>query len=129
MEKQHPDVSGHCDRLRFYAFGLGGNLGYDFLETQGTSFLSGVKSLFAGGTLDSSSTSVNSVIGLLTNGGNYAAVIVTADTGVAITLQFVTFGASEPSGPYVTQVMNNYSLIPQGLPNSGIAPGSLFIVK
>jgi len=61
-----------------------------------------------------------------TNGGNYAAVLVTAEAPdqSTITLQFITFTA-----PSISQVINNYSLVPPGFPNSGIAPGSLFIVK
>ena len=61
-----------------------------------------------------------------TNGGNYAAVLVTAvaPDQSTITLQFITFTA-----PTISQVINNYSLVPPGFPNSGIARGSLFIVK
>ena len=33
------------------------------------------------------------------------------------------------AAPTVTEVQNNYSFIAPGLPNYGIAPGSLFIVK
>ncbi len=41
----------------------------------------------------------------------------------SINLQFVTYTSTVPT---VTQVLNNYSLIPAGFTNSGIAPGSLF---
>jgi uncharacterized protein (TIGR03437 family) len=108
---------------------LTGNVSYDFIEETGSSFLSGIQSYFAGGALDPTASAVGSVIGLQTNGGNYAVVLITANSGSAVTLQYVTFGASAPAGPFITQVMNNYSLIPGGLPNSGIAPGSLFIIK
>ena len=98
---------GTATGFDFFLFGITGNLGYDFLETGGSSFLSSVNSgktpLFAGGALLSSSSSVNSVIGVQTNAGNYAAVIVTANNGVTITLQFVTFGASVPGGPKTQQ--------------------------
>jgi uncharacterized protein (TIGR03437 family) len=33
------------------------------------------------------------------------------------------------AGPIINQVLNNYSLIPDGFPNSGISPGALFIIK
>jgi uncharacterized protein (TIGR03437 family) len=72
---------------------------------------------------------VNDVFAVKTNGGNYAAVLVTAASGTSITLQFTTFGVSgAPSGPTITQVINNFSFIPAGFSNSGIAPGSLFVI-
>ena len=46
------------------------------------------------------------------------------------TLSPATFGApATNAGPVIAQVLNNYSLIPAGFPNSGIAPGTLFIIK
>jgi uncharacterized protein (TIGR03437 family) len=67
-----------------------------------------------------------SIFAVHTNGGNYAAVLVTAvaPDQSTITLQFITFTA-----PSISQVINNYSLVPSGFPNSGISPGSLFIIK
>jgi uncharacterized protein (TIGR03437 family) len=62
-----------------------------------------------------------------TNSGNYAKVLVTAKNGTSIALQFTTYESS--SGPHITQVLNNYGLIPAGFSNFGIAPGSLFIIK
>ncbi|MBV9772201.1 MAG: hypothetical protein JOZ32_21695 [Bryobacterales bacterium] len=62
-----------------------------------------------------------------TNGGNYAKVLVTAITGTSITLQFDTF-ITAPTGPNITGIENNYSNLLAGLPNYGIAPGSLFII-
>jgi uncharacterized protein (TIGR03437 family) len=77
-----------------------------------------------------SSLAVNNVLAVKTNGGNYSAVQVTAVSGGSITLQFTTFGASSaPAGPTITQVINNYGLIPAGFSNSGIAQGALFIIK
>jgi len=69
---------------------------------------------------------VNDVFAVKTNGGNYAAVLVTAVSGSSITLQFTTFGVN--SGPTITQVLNNFSYIPAGFSNSGIAPGALFVI-
>lgn len=61
-----------------------------------------------------------------TNGGNYSAVLITgsAQDSSTITLQFITF-----TSPTISQVLNNYSQIGSGFSNSGIAVGSLFIVK
>jgi len=46
----------------------------------------------------------------------------------ALTLAFPSVQSLE-AAPEITQVVNNYSLIPAVLPNSGIAPGSLFIIE
>lgn len=71
---------------------------------------------------------VGTLFAVKTNGGNYAKVLVTGrNTTVSIVLQFTTYESS--AGPHITQVLNNYGLIPAGLPNNGIAPGSLFIIK
>lgn len=65
----------------------------------------------------------------ITNGGNTAKVLVVANSGGAITLQFTTFGASASTGPAVSQILNNSSAIPPGYPSYGIAPSSIFIVQ
>jgi uncharacterized protein (TIGR03437 family) len=66
---------------------------------------------------------------VVTNGGHTAKVLVLANSGGLITLQFTVFGISPPAGvPLITQVVNNSSYIPPGFPNSGIAPSSVFAV-
>jgi uncharacterized protein (TIGR03437 family) len=73
---------------------------------------------------------VNHILVVHTNGGNYAAVLVTA-IGSSITLQFDTFTSSSgttSSGPNITALQNNYSGIQPGFPSYGIAPASLFII-
>lgn len=73
---------------------------------------------------------VTDVFAVRTNGGNFAAVLVTALNQGAVTLQFITFGSSAVSGaPSITQILNNYGLVPAGFSNSGIAQGSLFTIK
>jgi fibronectin-binding autotransporter adhesin len=69
------------------------------------------------------------ILGVHTNGGNYAAVLVVSLSGTSINLQFTTFTSAGNSVPTITQVLNNYGLIPTGFSNSGIALGSLFIIK
>ena len=66
-----------------------------------------------------------------TNGGNYAKLLVTAVSSTSITFEYTTYTSSGGSGstPTITATQNNYSYIVQGLPNYGIAPGALFIVK
>lgn len=75
---------------------------------------------------------VGDVFGIHTNGGNYAKVIVTSVNGTSLSLQYTTFiAAGRPAAatrPVVTLLQNNYSYILPGLPNYGIAPGSLFVI-
>jgi uncharacterized protein (TIGR03437 family) len=111
------------------SFGLAGNVGYDYVEEAGGSYLAAFQPLFAGGALATTSSGTNSVIGVYTNGGNYAVLLVTAPRGTSTTLQYLAFAVTPPPGPVISQVFNNYSLIPAGLPNSGIAPGSLFVIQ
>src|SRR5580698_4663696 len=80
------------------------------------------------------------VFGVHTNGGHYAKVLVTAAAGGALSLQYTTFvtdtrsriaGRPAASGPpvFVTAVQNNYSYLLPGVPNYGIAPGSIFLIQ
>ncbi len=73
--------------------------------------------------------SAGSIFAVKTNGGNYAKVLVVSISGSTATLQFTTFTSSSGgSTPTITAIQNNYSQIRAGLPNYGIAPGSLFVV-
>jgi len=66
------------------------------------------------------------VFAVYTNQNNYSAVLITAVAAdqTSVTLQFITFHS-----PTISKVVNNYSQIDSGFPNSGIAVGSLFIIK
>lgn len=76
------------------------------------------------------------VFGVRTNGGNYAKVIVTGSNGSSLSLQFTTFvkagstvmKPAAAGAPVITQLQNNYSYLLPGVPNYGIAPGSLFVI-
>ena len=77
------------------------------------------------------------VFGVRTNGGHYAKVIVIAANGNSLSLQYRTFLAagsiaSKPAAagatPVIAQLQNNYSFPQPGMPNYGIAPGSLFLI-
>jgi uncharacterized protein (TIGR03437 family) len=48
---------------------------------------------------------------------------------IALGILACSFPSSVLAAPTVTQVLNNSSLTPRGLPNSGIAPSSIFIVR
>jgi len=77
------------------------------------------------------------IFGVHTNGGHYAKVMVIASSSASLSVQYRTFIAPGPmaskpaaagSAPVIAQLQNNYSLLQPGVPNYGIAPGSLFII-
>lgn len=75
----------------------------------------------------------NSVIAVKTNGGNYAKVLVTSNSGGSLGVQYTTYGATGTGGggggPTITDVQNAATNIPSGLPNGALAQGALFVVK
>ena len=109
-----------------YISPLTGSLAFNGLSGD---VLKGFKILSSAAPIPSSKLPVDALLAVYTNGGNVAKVLVTANSGGSITLQFTTFIAAVPTGPTITAVLNNSSLIPAGFPNSGIAPSSLFVVK
>ncbi len=110
----------------YTGLGAGGSSTYGIL-TQ--AILSQFAAAYSSAAISGSSLVVNEVIAVHTNGGNYAAVLITAVSSTSLSLQYTTFGVSTtPSGPSISAVQNNYSNILTGLPNYGIAPGSLFVI-
>jgi uncharacterized protein (TIGR03437 family) len=91
--------------------------------------------------ISGSSLVATEVFAVHTNGGNYAAVLVTAASSGSITLQYLTYNTTGtkiqgatvtlggPAAPSITQVQNNYSFILPGAPNYGIAPGELILIS
>jgi hypothetical protein len=77
------------------------------------------------------------IFGVRTNGGHFAKVTVTSVNGTSLSLQYTTYIAASiaahPSAsglpPFISQVQNNYSFLLPGVPNYGIAPGSLFAIQ
>lgn len=68
------------------------------------------------------------LFGVYTNGGYFGKVLLTVGaTPSTVTITFDIYGAPG-SGPTISAVQNNYSLVESWQPNYGIAPGSLFIV-
>ena len=103
-----------------------GNLGASAFTALSQSTLSGFSALYSNSPITASTLAVGEVFAVHTNGGNYAAVLVTAVSGTSISLQFVTYGVS--TGPTITGIENNYGEIPAGFSNSGIAQGALFFI-
>lgn len=88
--------------------------------------------------ISSSSAGTGAILVVHTNGGNYAKLLVTSNSGGSIGLQYTTYGATSgggggggggSNGPSITDVQNAATNIPSGLPNGAIAQGSLFVVK
>jgi len=85
------------------------------------------------------SLTVGTLLGGTDNSGNFVKILVTAQSGTTITVEFYTFGAASTpilptppittGAPTITQLQNNYSYLLPGLPNYGIAPGTLFIIQ
>jgi uncharacterized protein (TIGR03437 family) len=108
-----------------------GQSGYGTLVTEGSALISQYASQLSSYLTASAITpKVNDILIVKTNGGNYAGLLVTAISGTSISLEFDTFvtSTSTPTGPKITSVVNNYSFIPTGFSNSGIAPGTIFLI-
>ena len=105
--------------------GITGASGFALLDQ---STLQALVALGSSSPIPSSSLPVGTIMGVSTNAAHVSKVLVTANSGSSITLQFTTFGATGGSGggPSITNVLNNSSEIPAGFPNSGIAQGALF---
>src|SRR5712691_11474070 len=121
----------------FSAFGGSGDSVYASLtQASVTSVPAG---LLSSSPIPSSSLAVGTILLARTNGGNYAKVLVTANSGGSLSLQFTTYGASAGGGGgggggtgpalTITAVENAATNIPPGLPNGAIAQGALFVVK
>jgi len=106
--------------------GLTGASGFAALD-QAT--LQALSAFASSAPIPSSSLPAGTIFAVITTAAHPAKVLVTANSGSSITLQFTTFGATgggSGGGPSITNVLNNSSEIPAGFPNSGISQGALF---
>lgn len=110
--------------------GFSGAASYGQLTLQ---ILQSLASLASNAPIPASSLTAGSIVAVQTNGGNGAKFLVTAISSGAIAFQFTTFGATAggggQTGPTLTDVLNNSSVIPNGLPNSGVAPSTLIVIR
>jgi uncharacterized protein (TIGR03437 family) len=108
-----------------------GNLGSTIYDSLIQSVLTSLS--YGSGPVSGLSASPGSVVAFKTKGGNYAKLQVTAVDSASLSFKYTTFGASGggggASGPSITTIQNNFGLIPPGLPNYGLAPGSLFFIQ
>ena len=105
-----------------------GNLGAAAFANLPQTIISSSSVIASSSPIGAAALVVGDVFVVITNGGNGAKVLVTANSGGSITLQFTTYIAATPTGPTITSILNNSSRIPTGLPNSGVAPSSLFVI-
>ncbi len=85
-------------------------------------------SLMSSNPIPLSSLIVGNLFLMQDNAGSFAKVLVTASSAASITLQFDTFQSVATSAPNITNVENAAGEVSQGLPNAGIAQGSIFIL-
>lgn len=107
------------------ALGLSGASGF---STVTQAILQELASFSSTAPIAASALPVGTILGVGTNGGNSSKVLVTALSGTSITLQYTTYETAAPTGPTITGITNNYSYIPAGFVNSGIAPSSIFVI-
>jgi uncharacterized protein (TIGR03437 family) len=104
-----------------------GQLGASF-DTFGESYFNTLRLVATAAPIPASALVVNDLFVVFTNGVHTSKVVVTANSGGSITLKFLTYIAAVPTGPTVTQILNNSSEIRPGFPNYGIAPSSIFAI-
>jgi uncharacterized protein (TIGR03437 family) len=129
------DITFTGTSLTFIGAAKGGSL--SLLGSGQTTFnsltqaeLLALASLATAAPIPASSLTVGSIVGVGTNGGNAAKLLVTAFSSTSLSFQYTTFGASStgPGAPTVTGVTNNYSFIPSGFSNSGVSPSSIITI-
>jgi uncharacterized protein (TIGR03437 family) len=108
-------------------FGEPGYVEFDALTLAGLSMITLIN--YSQSPIGGTSLTAGDVFAVYTNGGHYAKVLITGVSTQLVSLQYTTYGASVPGGPTIAQVQNNYSFVLPGLPNYGIAPGSLFVIS
>ncbi len=115
------------------AFAVPGGGGQGLYDSLTQALLAQFAALGSGSPIPSATLTVDAVVGVKTNGGHYAKILVTANAGGSLSFKFTTYGATGGGGgggggPTITKIQNNYSYLVSGVPNYGIAPGSLFII-
>ena len=100
---------------------------FDALTLAGLSMITLIN--YSQNPLSGTSLAAGDVFAVYTNGGHYAKVLIDAVGSQGVSLQYTTYGVTVSGPPTITQVQNNYSFILPGLPNYGIAPGSLFVIS
>ncbi len=90
--------------------------------------LQGSRSAANSAAISSSNLPATEVVAVFTNGGHTAKVYVSTNSGGSLAVLFTTYTSPASNRPVVTSVLNNSSQNPDGFPNSGIAPSSIFLI-
>jgi uncharacterized protein (TIGR03437 family) len=112
-------------KARTYNAGTSFAAGFDNLAEASVRGLAAIASASA---IPNSALVVNDVIVGITNFGNAAKLLVVSNQRGTLELKFVTFVTTPPNTPSIKTVVNNSSQLGPGLPNSGIAPSSIFVI-
>src|SRR5580704_10571062 len=129
------DITFTGTSLTFIGSAKGGSLsligsGQATFDSLTQAILNSLASFATTAPIPASSLTVGAIVGVGTNGGNAAKLLVTAISSTSISFQYTTYGASStgPGTPTVTGVTNNYSFIPSGFTNSGVTPSSIITI-
>jgi uncharacterized protein (TIGR03437 family) len=130
------DITFTGTSLTFIGSAKGGSLsilgsGQATFDSLTQAILNSLASFATTAPVPASSLTVGAIVGVGTNGGNAAKLLVTAISSTSISFQYTTYGASSTGGggsPTVTGVTNNYSFIPSGFSNSGVTPSSIITI-
>ena len=129
------DITFTGTSLTFIGSAKGGSLsligsGQATFDSLTQAILNSLASFATTAPIPASSLTVGAIVGVGTNGGNAAKLLVTAISSTSISFQYTTYGASStgPGTPKVTGVTNNYSFIPSGFSNSGVTPSSIITI-
>jgi uncharacterized protein (TIGR03437 family) len=112
-----------------YTFGNGGLAQFSLLNEQS---LAAVAPIYTQTPISGGALAVNTVFAVYTNAGHYAKILITAVSSSSLTIQFTTYGATggaAAGAPTITTIQNNYSNVIAGMPNYGIAPGTIFVIQ
>jgi len=105
-----------------------GALGINPYKALTEAALNGSKSAATSDPIPSSSLPATEVVAVFTNGGHTAKLYISTDSSGNLSVLFTTYISAASNGPVVTSVLNNSSQNPDGFPNSGIAPSSIFVI-
>jgi len=129
------DITFTGTSLTFIGSAKGGSLsligsGQATFDSLTQAILNSLASFATTAPIPASSLTVGAIVGVGTNGGNAAKLLVTAISSTSISFQYTTYGASStgPGTPAVKGVTNNYSFIPSGFTNSGVTPSSIITI-
>lgn len=107
---------------------IGGVSDFLYEVTNNVNTIASTFAEYATNPVTTSSMTVGEWFAVKTNGGNVVGLVIDSINSSSITFYFITYNSSIAS-PVITGIMNASSLIPLGLPNYGISPSCLFVIR